>query len=93
MASISGAESSRWQGFDLRAGALGAQGVVEAAGQVHGADHVAEAAVLRPREDQEGEAELVDEAQALHRPAVDQRGLQRVGADEAVDRIADRQQS
>jgi hypothetical protein len=49
---------------------------------------VAETAVLGPGEDQEGEAELVDEAQALDRPAVDQGGLQRVGTDEAVDRIA-----
>ena len=71
--------------------ALGAQGVVDPAGEVHGADHVAEAAVLGAGEDQEGEAELVDEAQPLHRPAVDQRGLQRIGADEAVDRIADGQ--
>ncbi len=71
--------------------ALGAQGVVDPAGQVHGPEHVAEAAVLGAGEDQEGEAELVDEAQALHRPAVDQRGLQRVGADETVDRVAERQ--
>ena len=58
---------------------------------MHGADHVAEAAVLGAGEDQEGEAELVDETQPLHRLAVDQRRLQRIGTDEAVHRIADRQ--
>ncbi|HEV8578491.1 MAG TPA: hypothetical protein VGX68_05355 [Thermoanaerobaculia bacterium] len=52
---------------------------------------MAEPAVLGAGEDQEGEAELVDETQALDRPAVDQRGLQRIGADEAVDRIAEGQ--
>jgi hypothetical protein len=54
---------------------------------------VAEAAVLGAGEDQEGEAELVDEAQALDRTAVDQGGLQRVGTDEAVDRIAEGQRA
>ena len=57
--------------------ALGAERVVDPAGEMHGAQHVAEAAVLGAGEDQEREAELVDEAQPLHRPAVDQRRLQR----------------
>jgi hypothetical protein len=59
---------------------------------VHGAQGVAEAAVLGAGEDQEGEAELMDEAQALHGAAVDQRRFQRVGADEAMDRVAQGEQ-
>src|SRR6202035_534726 len=48
-------------------------------------------AVLGAGEDEEGEPQLVDEAEALDGPAGDQRRLQRIGADEAVDGVADRQ--
>ena len=72
--------------------ALGRQRVVDPPRQVHGAEDVAEAAVLGAGEDQVGHAELADVAQTLHRPAVEQRRLQLVGADEAVDGVADREQ-
>ena len=73
-------------GEQLRA--LGEQGVEHPAGERHGAENVREAAVLGAGIDQEGEAELMNEAQALQRTAVDQRRFERVGFDEAVDRIA-----
>src|SRR4051812_29003318 len=71
--------------------AAGGEGVVGPAGEVHGTQDVAEPAVLGAREDEEGEAELMDGAQALQGPAVDQRRLERVGADEAVDGVAERE--
>jgi hypothetical protein len=67
------------------------QGVKDPAGELHRAQAVAEAAVLGAGEDQEGQTELPDPAQPLQWPAVDQRRFQRVGADEAVDRIAERE--
>ncbi len=70
-------------------GRLLGQRVVDPAGELHGAEDVAEAAVLGAGKDQVGEPELVDEAQALQRTAVDQRRLEVVGADEAVNRIAE----
>ena len=71
-----------------QAGALVDQRVEHPAGEMHGAQHVREAAVLGAGVDQEGQAELVDPAQALERTAADERGLERVGVDEAVDRVA-----
>ena len=65
------------------------QGVVDAAGEVHRAEGVAEAAVLGAWEYEMGQAELADGTQALHRLGADQRRLQFVGLDEAVDGIAE----
>ena len=65
------------------------QGVVDAPGEVHRAESVAEAAVLGAGEYEMGQAELPDLSQALHRPGPDQRGLQLVGFDEAVNGIAE----
>ena len=74
-----------------QARALAEQRVDHPAGERHRAEDVRKAAVLGAGIDQEGEAELVDEAQALLRPAVHQRRFEGVGLDEAVDRIAERQ--
>ena len=70
-------------------GPLDEKGVEDAAGEVHGAESVAEAAVLGTRVDEEGEAELVDPAQSLHRPAADQSRLERIGVEKTVDRVAE----
>ena len=66
------------------------QRVVDPARQVHHAEHVGEAAVLGPGEDEIRRAELPHAAEPLQRSAVDQGALERVGADEAVDGIAER---
>ena len=76
-----------------RAGALGGQGVVDPAGELHGAQNMAEAAVLGAGKDEVGEAELMYRAQPLDRLAVDQRLLERIGMDKAVYRIAKRDTS
>ena len=65
------------------------QGVVDTPGEVHRAEGVAEAAVLGAWEYEMGQAELANGTQALHRPGADQRRLQLVGFDEAVDGIAE----
>ena len=73
-----------------QAAALGRQGVVDPARQVHGAEGMAEATVLGPGKDQKGQSELADEPQPLQGSTLDQSCLELVGADEAVDWIAKR---
>ena len=70
---------------------LGRHVVVEPAGEVHRAQYVAETAVFSAREDEPREAELMNESQPLERPAVDQSGLELVGADEAVNGVSESQ--
>ncbi len=72
-------------------GRLLGQRVVDAAGELHRAQGVAEAAVLGAGEDQMGETELAHPAQTLERTRGEHRRLEVVGADVDVNRIAERE--
>jgi hypothetical protein len=63
--------------------------VIDAAGQFHDPKGVLETAVRRPGIEEMREGELMDVAQPLHRPRIQNLTLQRLEADEDVNRIPD----
>jgi hypothetical protein len=65
------------------------EAVEDAAGDVADADRVLEAGVARGGVGEPGEADLIDPAQALERPAVEDARLGGRQDDRAVDRVAD----
>ena len=67
---------------------FGRQRVVDPAGEVHGAQHVAKTAVLGARKNQVRKPELMNRAQPLDGPRADQGLFEGIGVDKAVDRIA-----
>ena len=63
------------------------QRIVDLAGQLHRPENVAEAAVLGAGINEVRKAELMDRSQPLQRSAVDQRLLEPICVDEAVDGV------